>query len=124
MDQLPWQVPSPYRTTSFYPTKNLGGYGDGGAIFTNDDSLAAAIRTITNHGSDGNTIMIPSGSIQDWIASRQLCVAKLAKLDQYNAARKQAADYYDQQLTGIHQSDRSCTHLPFQTMYFISTPYG
>ncbi|HAE35805.1 MAG TPA: transcriptional regulator, partial [Bacteroidetes bacterium] len=39
-------------TTSFYPTKNLGGYGDGGAIFTNDDSLAAAIRTITNHGSD------------------------------------------------------------------------
>ena len=91
-------------TTSFYPTKNLGGYGDGGAIFTNDDSLAAAIRTITNHGSD-RKYYYDSIGVNSRLDSFQaaVLVAKLAKLDQYNAARKQAADYYDQQLTGIHQ---------------------
>lgn len=89
-------------TTSFYPTKNLGGYGDGGALFTNDHDLAARIRTITNHGSD-RRYYYDSIGVNSRLDSLQAAIlnAKLPRLDEYNRMRKQAAEYYDMQLGGI-----------------------
>ena len=52
-------------TTSFFPSKNLGCYGDGGAIFTNDDELATKLQMIANHGQSKNIIMLSLVSIQD-----------------------------------------------------------
>jgi UDP-2-acetamido-2-deoxy-ribo-hexuluronate aminotransferase len=89
-------------TTSFYPTKNLGGYGDGGALFTNDDDLATRIRTITNHGSD-RRYYYDSIGVNSRLDSLQAAIlnAKLPRLDEYNNLRRQAAAYYDQRLNGL-----------------------
>jgi dTDP-4-amino-4,6-dideoxygalactose transaminase len=82
--------------TSFFPSKNLGCYGDGGAIFTNDDELAARMRAIANHGMvvryHHDTIGVNSrlDSIQAAVLD-----AKLPHLNEYIAARQQAAAYYD-----------------------------
>ncbi len=82
--------------TSFFPSKNLGCYGDGGAIFTNDDELAAKIRIITNHGQTALYIhdMIGVNSRLDSIQAAILRI-KLRQLNNYCAARIKAADYYD-----------------------------
>lgn len=84
-------------TTSFFPSKNLGCYGDGGAIFTNDDGLAHKIRGIVNHGMyeryyhDEVGVNSRLDSIQATILRK-----KLPLLDAYNEARRKAADYYDE----------------------------
>jgi len=85
-----------FGTTSFFPSKNLGGYGDGGALFTNDDELAKKARSIANHGS---TIQyyhddIGVNSRLDSIQAAILRI-KLRHLDEYCAARQKAAAYYD-----------------------------
>lgn len=82
--------------TSFFPSKNLGCYGDGGAIFTNDDKLANDIRIIVNHGMTVRYYhdLIGVNSRLDSIQAAILRV-KLAKLDNYAKARQKAADYYD-----------------------------
>ncbi|MDA3912513.1 MAG: DegT/DnrJ/EryC1/StrS family aminotransferase [Bacteroidales bacterium] len=82
--------------TSFFPSKNLGCYGDGGALFTNDDVLGEKIRSIVNHGSKKKYYhdMIGVNSRLDTIQAAVL-LAKLPHLDAYNAARQAAADYYD-----------------------------
>ncbi len=82
--------------TSFFPSKNLGCYGDGGALMTNDDDLAAAARVIANHGQSRQYYhdKIGVNSRLDAIQAAVLNV-KLGHLDEYNAARKRAADYYD-----------------------------
>ena len=83
-------------TTSFFPSKNLGCYGDGGAIFTNDDELAHKIRGIVNHGMyeryyhDEVGVNSRLDSIQATVLRK-----KLTLLDGYNEARRKAADYYD-----------------------------
>ena len=83
--------------TSFFPSKNLGCYGDGGAIFTNDDELAAHMRAIANHGMviryHHDTIGVNSrlDSIQAAVLD-----AKLPHLNRYIAERQRAAAYYDQ----------------------------
>ena len=83
-------------TTSFFPSKNLGCYGDGGAIFTNDDNLAYKLRGIVNHGMyeryyhDEVGVNSRLDSIQAAILRK-----KLPNLDSYNEARRKAADYYD-----------------------------
>lgn len=83
--------------TSFFPSKNLGCYGDGGAIFTNDDTLAAKMRAIANHGMVvryyHDTIGVNSrlDSIQAAVLN-----AKLPHLNEYITARQTAAAYYDQ----------------------------
>lgn len=83
-------------TTSFFPSKNLGCYGDGGAIFTNNDDLAYKIRGIVNHGMyeryyhDEVGVNSRLDSIQAAILRK-----KLPLLDAYNDNRKYAADYYD-----------------------------
>ncbi len=82
--------------TSFFPSKNLGCYGDGGAIFTNDDELAARIRTIVNHGMKIRYYHDEIG-VNSRLDSIQAAIldVKLKYLDEYNNARKATADYYD-----------------------------
>ncbi|MGE5423975.1 MAG: DegT/DnrJ/EryC1/StrS family aminotransferase [Syntrophothermus sp.] len=82
--------------TSFFPSKNLGCYGDGGAIFTNDDELAKQLRVIVNHGMTVRYYhdYIGVNSRLDSIQAAVLRV-KLAHLDEYAARRRAAADYYD-----------------------------
>ncbi len=83
-------------TTSFFPSKNLGCYGDGGAIFTNDDALAHTIRGIVNHGmyKRYHHDVVGVNSRLDSIQAAVLR-AKLPHLDQYNKARREAARKYN-----------------------------
>lgn len=85
--------------TSFFPSKNLGCYGDGGAIFTNNDRLAERIAMIANHGQRVKYYhaVIGCNSRLDSIQAAVLDV-KLKHLDEYCAARHEAASYYTQQL--------------------------
>ncbi len=82
--------------TSFFPSKNLGCYGDGGALFTNDNALAEKINSIVNHGMKirYHHDNIGVNSRLDTIQAVVLR-AKLPHLDEYNLARRTAADYYD-----------------------------
>jgi dTDP-4-amino-4,6-dideoxygalactose transaminase len=82
--------------TSFFPSKNLGTFGDGGALFTNDDTLATKISSITNHGMKVRYYhdYVGVNSRLDSIHAAILKV-KLRYLDKYNKARQKAADYYD-----------------------------
>ena len=84
-------------TTSFFPSKNLGCYGDGGAIFTNDDELAHKIRGIVNHGMY-ERYYHDEGGVNSRLDSIQATVLrkKLPLLDSYNEARRKAADFYDE----------------------------
>ena len=88
--------------TSFFPSKNLGCFGDGGAIFCEDDALAAKIRMVANHGQSvqyvHNTVGV--NSRLDSIQAAVLRI-KLRHLDTYNAARLEAANYYSTELAGI-----------------------
>ncbi len=82
--------------TSFFPSKNLGCYGDGGAIFTNDDALAAKLKMIANHGQSVQYIhdSIGVNSRLDSIQAAILRI-KLRSLDTYATARNKVASYYD-----------------------------
>ncbi len=102
-------------TTSFFPSKNLGAMGDGGAIFTNDDELAARLRMICNHGQ--STLYhhddIGVNSRLDSIQAAILRV-KLRRLNDYCTARQQAAAFYDAAFkhnpkikTPVHQTGSS-----------------
>lgn len=88
-------------STSFFPSKNLGCYGDGGAIFTNDDDLAHTIRGIVNHGMyiRYHHDVVGVNSRLDSIQAAVLR-AKLPNLDAYNDARRQAAMKYSKALAG------------------------
>lgn len=87
--------------TSFFPSKNLGAYGDGGAIFTNDDELAHTLRGIVNHGMYVRYHHDVVG-VNSRLDSVQAAVlnAKLPKLDEYNRARQEAARKYTRALSG------------------------
>lgn len=87
--------------TSFYPSKNLGAFGDGGAIFTNDDELAARMKMIANHGQSRQYYhdVVGCNSRLDSIQAAILGI-KLKHLDEYARARQQAAAYYDQAFAG------------------------
>jgi len=82
-------------TTSFFPAKNLGCYGDGGAIFTNDDALAHTLRGMVNHGMYKRYYhdVVGVNSRLDSIQAAVLRI-KLPLLDTYCKARRQAAAYY------------------------------
>lgn len=82
--------------TSFFPSKNLGCYGDGGALFTNDDELAKKIRMIANHGQSVLYYHDEVG-VNSRLDSIQAAILriKLRHLDEYAAARNKVADYYD-----------------------------
>lgn len=83
-------------TTSFFPSKNLGCYGDGGAIFTNDDNFAAKMRSLVNHGM-GKRYYYDEIGVNSRLDTIQAAILdiKLKHLDEYAAARNKAADYYD-----------------------------
>ncbi len=82
--------------TSFFPSKNLGCFGDGGAIFTNDDELAAEMTMIVNHGQSKRYYHDSIG-VNSRLDSMQAAVLriKLGHLDSYNTARRNAADAYN-----------------------------
>ncbi len=86
--------------TSFYPSKNLGCFGDGGALFTNNDKIAAAIRMLCNHGQKERYRhdIIGMNSRLDSIQAAVLRI-KLRHLNDYILARQEAALHYDKNLT-------------------------
>ncbi|MFT3981616.1 MAG: DegT/DnrJ/EryC1/StrS family aminotransferase [Ferruginibacter sp.] len=87
--------------TSFYPSKNLGAYGDGGAMFTNDDELAAKLRMIASHGQSKRYYhdVVGCNSRLDAMQAAILDI-KLKHLDEYIDARRKAADFYDAAFAG------------------------
>lgn len=89
-------------STSFFPSKNLGCYGDGGALFTNDDALAKKIRMVANHGQSVQYVHDEVGvnSRLDTLQAAVLDV-KLKHLDEYAASRRAVADYYDRAFAGL-----------------------
>jgi dTDP-4-amino-4,6-dideoxygalactose transaminase len=88
--------------TSFYPGKNLGAYGDAGAIVTDDESLAVRIRALRNYGSD-QKYHHPEMGFNSRLDTLQAVVlrAKLARLDAWNEDRRRAAKHYAELLTGL-----------------------
>jgi UDP-2-acetamido-2-deoxy-ribo-hexuluronate aminotransferase len=89
-------------TTSFFPSKNLGCYGDGGALFTNDLDLAEDIRIIANHGQSTQYVhdVIGINSRLDGLQAAILRV-KLGHLNDFEVRRNKVADYYDLGLRNI-----------------------
>jgi dTDP-4-amino-4,6-dideoxygalactose transaminase len=83
-------------TTSFFPSKNLGCYGDGGAVYTNDDELAAKMRSIANHGMKVRYHYSDIG-INSRLDTMQAAIlrVKLKRLTDFNNARRKVADEYD-----------------------------
>ena len=90
--------------TSFYPSKNLGAFGDGGALFTNDKALADKMAMIANHGQSERYYhdVVGCNSRLDAIQAAILNI-KLAHLDAYNNARQAVAKYYSDAFAGIAQ---------------------
>lgn len=89
-------------TTSFFPSKNLGGYGDGGAMVTNDDALADTLRMVANHGQKVRYYhdLVGCNSRLDTLQAAILEI-KLRHLDAYIDARRRVADHYDQALGSL-----------------------
>ena len=89
-------------TTSFFPSKNLGCYGDGGAMFTNDDEIAKKLRMIANHGQEVKYYHNVTGcnSRLDSIQAAILNI-KLKHLDNYSVSRNKMADEYDRSFSKI-----------------------
>jgi dTDP-4-amino-4,6-dideoxygalactose transaminase len=98
--------------TSFYPSKNLGAYGDGGAMYTNDDELARKLRMIANHGQSARRYYHDAVGVNSRLDSIQAAILgiKLRHLDAYAAARRAAADHYDQALAGIEALQTPLRH--------------
>jgi UDP-2-acetamido-2-deoxy-ribo-hexuluronate aminotransferase len=104
-------------TTSFFPSKNLGAYGDGGAIFTNDDSLADKMKMVANHGQRKRYYyeVVGCNSRLDTMQAAVLRI-KLKHLDEYIKARQAVADFYDKafannpKITTPYRSSY-CTHV-------------
>ena len=90
--------------TSFFPSKNLGAFGDGGAVFTNDDALAEKLRMLANHGMKirYHHDYVGVNSRLDTLQAAILDV-KLAHLDEYAAARQKAAAFYNEAFAGCKE---------------------
>jgi UDP-2-acetamido-2-deoxy-ribo-hexuluronate aminotransferase len=106
--------------TSFFPSKNLGCFGDGGAIFTEDAILAERIKMVANHGQLKKYVhkYIGVNSRLDTIQAAILNI-KLKYLDQYTTARRAAADLYNKLLSGVNEIqlpklERNSTHVYHQ----------
>jgi len=90
--------------TSFYPSKNLGAFGDGGALCTNDKALADKMTMIANHGQSARYYhdVVGCNSRLDSIQAAILNI-KLKKLDEYNSARQSVAKYYSDAFTSVKE---------------------
>lgn len=104
--------------TSFFPSKNLGCYGDGGAIYTNDDELAKKLKMIAHHGQSVQYVhdVLGVNSRLDTIQAAVLKV-KLKQLDNYAAARNKAAEHYDK-ILGNHPKVKIPTRVKNSTHVF------
>jgi UDP-2-acetamido-2-deoxy-ribo-hexuluronate aminotransferase len=104
--------------TSFFPSKNLGCYGDGGAIFTNDDELAKKLRSVVNHGMTVRYYHDDIG-VNSRLDSIQAAVlkVKLPHLDEYASARESAAKVYDKAF-GNHPRIKIPSRFPGSTHVF------
>lgn len=93
-------------STSFFPSKNLGCYGDGGALMTNDDDLAQKMRMIANHGQEKKYYhkLLGCNSRLDTLQATILNI-KLKHLDAYSQARNKMASYYDDAFANIEELD-------------------
>jgi dTDP-4-amino-4,6-dideoxygalactose transaminase len=105
-------------TTSFFPSKNLGAFGDGGAIFTNDESFGNQLRSLVNHGMKKryHYDRVGVNSRLDTLQAALLRV-KLRHLDSYHKARQLVADWYDQEL-GSMGKVQIPVRSPFSTHIF------
>lgn len=105
-------------TTSFFPSKNLGCYGDGGAMFTNDEKLAEKLQMIANHGQKKkyHHHIVGVNSRLDTLQAAILNV-KLKHLDRYSASRNKVADRYDQAFAG-HQNIKTPARVANSTHAF------
>lgn len=115
-------------TTSFFPSKNLGAFGDGGALFTDDDNLAEQLRALVNHGMRQRYYYDHVG-VNSRLDTMQAAIlrVKLRYLDEYHRLRQKAAAFYDNALstiTGLQVPVRSSfsTHIFHQ--YTIQVPAG
>ncbi len=99
---------------SFFPSKNLGCFGDGGAMLTNDETLAEKLKMIASHGQAVRYYheIIGCNSRLDTLQAAILRV-KLKHLDEYNKARQQAAHYYQENLKEL----KAYVQLPFESTY-------
>lgn len=104
--------------TSFFPTKNLGCYGDGGALFTNNEDLAESIRMIANHGQVKKYVhkILGVNSRLDTVQAAILSV-KLKHLDDYCKSRQGVAEYYDEAFLSI-SAIQTPIRSPFSTHVF------
>ena len=95
---------------SFYPTKNLGGFGDGGLLTTNDDQVADTARMLRSHGERHryHNEMLGYNSRLDALQAALLAV-KLKRLDEYNRGRRAAAERYDTLLSGLRDAGHVTT---------------
>jgi dTDP-4-amino-4,6-dideoxygalactose transaminase len=104
--------------TSFFPSKNLGAYGDGGALFTNDDALADRMNSIVNHGMKVRYYHDHVG-VNSRLDSIQAAIlqVKLKYLDEFNRARQEVASYYDTALSSLEVLNRP-VRVPFSNHIF------
>jgi dTDP-4-amino-4,6-dideoxygalactose transaminase len=116
-------------TTSFYPTKNLGAYGDGGAIFTNNDNLAKKIKMLSSHGESEryHHSIIGINSRLDSIQAEVLNV-KLKYLNDYNQARNIMAENYNKAFKSVEQLhipelNKNSTHVYHQYTLRVHPTY-
>jgi dTDP-4-amino-4,6-dideoxygalactose transaminase len=112
-------------STSFFPSKNLGCYGDGGALMTNDDHLAHKMRIIANHGQEKKYYhkVLGCNSRLDTIQAAVLNI-KLKYLNDYSSSRNKMANYYDNALANIDviqipARQRNSTHVFHQYTMLI-----
>jgi dTDP-4-amino-4,6-dideoxygalactose transaminase len=105
-------------TTSFFPSKNLGAYGDGGALFTKDAALAEIFKMIANHGQKKRYYheLVGCNSRLDTLQAAILNV-KLPLLDEYISRRRAAADFYDRAFAG-HPKIRTPYRAPYTKHVF------
>jgi UDP-2-acetamido-2-deoxy-ribo-hexuluronate aminotransferase len=106
-------------TTSFFPSKNLGAFGDGGALFSRDESLGIKLRSLVNHGMSSQRYYYDQVGVNSRLDTIQAAILriKLKHLDEYHAARQKAADYYDRALASI-EGLQIPVRSPFSTHIF------
>ena len=92
-------------TTSFFPSKNLGAFGDGGALFTGDDNFGTKLRSLVNHGMSSERYYYDQVGVNSRLDTLQAAILriKLRHLDEYHRARQKAANFYDEALSGIEE---------------------
>ena len=106
-------------TTSFFPSKNLGAFGDGGALFSRDESFGNLLRSLVNHGMSQERYYYDQVGVNSRLDTVQAAIlrVKLRYLDQYHVARQKAAAFYDQELSGIGEVQIP-VRSPFSTHIF------